>query len=469
MNPFDDENEEEESIQDIINKYEYSLEHNTSIFLEPESFEVLVDFYNVHGLYNSAFTAIDQALEQHPTSALLLIKKAQLQFETKEISSALDTLNLAESIDFNELGIHLLKAEIFTYLSRHEEAIAILQYWEAQTEYEDLVDVYLQMADVYEDWEKYNEVFDSLKKCLLIEPSNEEALSRINYCMEITQEYKRSKEFYELLIDKHPYSELAWYNLATAYRGMKELDLAIDTLQYTIAINEDLGFPYHDLAELYFQKKEYLKALEALKEYEDRFNSDEDTFLLKGHCHESLEEYKLARYYFKKALHIQPNIADAYYRIGETYKAEDNWEKAYTFYIKAAELDKSEYDYQIIAAEAAQVVGKIDKAVELAEIAMEISPIRFEAYILLAQIFLLSNEAEISMEIIEKGLAICKSNTELKYAKVSILFYLGYQQEARILLRLLIEEHPGKEVFMLYMYPEIENDPEIDSILSQLP
>ncbi|MCO5229702.1 MAG: tetratricopeptide repeat protein [Chitinophagales bacterium] len=468
MDPFDYENEEEESIQDIIEKYEYSLKHNTSLFLEPESFEILVDFYNLQDGYSNAYRIIEQALEQHPTSSLLLIKKAQLQFENKDVQFALKTLSIAEAIDFNELGVHLLKAEILTYLSQHEEAISILQYWETRVEYEDLVDVFLQMADVYEDWEKYDTVFEYLKKCLLLEPTNEEALSRINYCMEITREFKKSKEFYELLIDKHPYSALAWYNLATAYRGMNEIDKAIDTLYYVIAINEDFAFPYQELAELYFQKQDYKKALEAIKDFESRFNGDEDSYLLCGQCHEALKEYKLARYYFKKALHIQPNIADAYFRIGETYKAEDNWEKAHNFYLKAAELDGTEYDYQIIAAESAQVIGDLDKAVELAEIAMDVSPIRFEAYILLAQIFLLSDDSDTAMEIIEKGIGICKSVIELEYAQISVLYYSGLKQEARLLLRLLLENHPGKEVFMLYMYPEIENDPEIESLLSHL-
>jgi hypothetical protein len=42
---------------------------------------------------------------------------------------------------------------------------------------------------------------------------------------------------------------------------------------------------------------------------------------------------------------------------------------------------------------------------------------------------------------------------------------MGQKQEALIQLMLMMSEAPGKEIFMLYMYPEIENDSDISMIL----
>lgn len=466
MEPFEFEDEHNEHINDIVEKYEDAIRNNASLFLDPESFEILADFYELRGEFLTAMAVIEQAMEQHPFSSLLLIKKAQIQFETKKCDDALATLEKAEVIDSSESGIYLLRAEIFTYLSKYEEALEILQERITVSDEEDLADIHLQMADVYEDWEKYNEVFQCLKSCLTVDPENEEALNRINYCMEITEEYERSRIFHEQLINERPYSVFAWYNLSSAFKGLGKYDEAIDALEYVLAINEELDFVYQDITELHLRNKNYHKALDVLKEYESKFEADEDIYLLKGQCHDALLEYKLSRYYYKKALHINPNIAEAYYRIGESYKSEDNWEQAYKFFIKAAEMEKQDYDYQIVAAEAAQVTKEVEKAIEIAETAIDISAARFEAYLLMAQIFLHAGDADTAMEILDKGIIFCKSTIELKFARIAVIYYLGQKQEAVIQLMLLLSEAPGKEIFMLYMYPDMENDEDIAMILS---
>lgn len=465
MEPFEFDEEQNEHINDIVEQYENSVRNNHALFLDAESFEILADFYEFRGDLSIAQSIIEQALEQHPFSSLLLIKKAQLEFESKDCEKALRTLQKAELIDGSESGIYLLKAEIFTFLSKYEEAVEILEERILVTDNEDLADIHLQMADVYEDWEKYEEVFQCLKKCLWVEPDNEEALNRINYCMEITEEYERSRIFHEELINEYPYTVFAWYNLSCAFKGLNKIDEAIDALEYALAIDDTLDFAYQDIIELYIINKNYKKALEVIKDFEGRFDADEEIFLLKGQCHESLLEYKLSRYYYKRALHSNPNIPEAYFRIGETYKAEDNWEQAYKFFIKAAELDKQDYDYQIVAAEAAQITKEVEKAIEITESAIDLSVSRFEAYILMAQIFLHAGDAETALEIIDKGIQFCKSNDELKFAKIAIIYYMGQKQEALIQLMLMMSEAPGKEIFMLYMYPEIENDSDISMIL----
>ncbi len=48
------------------------------------------------------------------------------------------------------------------------------------------------MAGVYEDWDRYELVFESLKKVLEINQENEEALSRMWYCVELAKNMKKA-------------------------------------------------------------------------------------------------------------------------------------------------------------------------------------------------------------------------------------------------------------------------------------
>jgi tetratricopeptide (TPR) repeat protein len=465
MSQFEYDDDQQEDIKEVVERYESAVKNNTSCIMDQETFEALIEFYELKGQYANALTACRLALEQHPFSSILLLKKAQMLFELKECNAALDVLQRAALFDSSETGIHLLKAEIYTFQSKYHEAIDILEELIRDADEEDLPDIYLQMADVYEDWEKYYEVFSCLTLCLQADPENEEALNRINYCMEITEKYDESRAFHEQLIEQRPYQEFAWYNLASAYKGLGRYDDAIDALEYVLAINEDLNFVYQDIAELYIKKKDYQKAIESLKDYESRFEPDEDIHFLKGQCHEAMSEIKLARYYYKKALHCNPNYAEAYFRIGDTYKSEDNWEQANKFYCKAAEHESQEYDYLLAAAESAHVLQDAEQAIEMAEKALEISPVRFEAYMLMANVFLMAGDAETALELVEKGMILCKTTVELKFARIAVIYYMGQKQEAAIQLLMMMSEAPGKEIFMLYMYPDMEEDPEIAMIL----
>lgn len=465
MSQFEYDDDQSEDIKEVVERYESAVKNNTSCIMDQETFEALIEFYELKGQYPNALTACRLALEQHPFSSILLLKKAQMLFELKECNAALEVLRKAELFDSSETGIHLLKAEIFTFQSKYHEAIDILEELIRNADEEDLPDIYLQMADVYEDWEKYYEVFSCLTLCLQADPENEEALNRINYCMEITEKYDESRAFHEQLIEQRPYQEFAWYNLASAYKGLGRYDDAIDALEYVLAINEDLNFVYQDIAELYIKKKDYQKAIESLKDYESRFEPDEDIHFLKGQCHEAMSEIKLARYYYKKALHCNPNYAEAYFRIGDTYKSEDNWEQANKFYGKAAEHESQEYDYLLAAAESAHVLQDAEQAIEMAEKALEISPVRFEAYMLMANVFLMAGDADTALELLDKGMILCKTTVELKFARIAVIYFMGQKQEAAIQLLMMMSEAPGKEIFMLYMYPDVEEDPEIAMIL----
>ncbi len=50
---------------------------------------------------------------QYPYSSILLLKKAQLFFEMKQIDASLENLEKAEIFDSNELGIYLLRVLLF--------------------------------------------------------------------------------------------------------------------------------------------------------------------------------------------------------------------------------------------------------------------------------------------------------------------------------------------------------------------
>ena len=435
MSNFDFDNDNNINVAELIAQFEQSVKNDHTPFFDQDDFEAIVEYYEEKGQFEQAMLAVEKSLQQYPYSSILLIKKAQVYFELKQLNLALEILEKAEIYDSSEIGIYLLRAEIFTFQSRYKDAIDILEKLLETSERDDLADIYLQMCDVYEDWEKYFEVY----ACLKIEPNNEEALNRFNYCIEITDKYEESIPFHKKLIDINPYNEFAWYNLACSYRGVDEYENAIEAFEYVLAINDDADFVYQDIAELHFKKGEFVKALEVIKDMCNTFEADDEIYFLQGKCHEALGDMKMARYCYRKAVHDNPSLSDAYFRIGESYKHEGLWEQAYKSFQKANELEKEQYEFCLAMAEAAMEISETEVAIDACETAIDIFVKRYEAYFILAKLMALNSDTETAREILIKGAEVCKTTIELNYAICAIAFMENKPKEGEVLLRMLLE------------------------------
>lgn len=469
MSNFDFENEEGEQINvpELVERYERSAKGEQTPFFEQDDYEAIIEYYEAKGQFEQALDAVEKSLLQFPYSSILLIKKAQVYFELKQLNAALEMLDKAEIYDSSEIGIHLLRAEIFTFQSRYKEATDILYSLLETAEKDDLSDIYLQLCDVYEDWEKYFEVYDCLIECLKSDPNNEEALNRLNYCIEITDKYEESIPFHKYLIDINPYNEFAWYNLACSYRGMDEYEKAVDAFEYVLAINEEADFVFQDIAELHFKKGQYKKSLEVIREMCESFEADDEIYFLQGKCHEALGDMKMARYCYRKAVHDNPSLSDAYFRIGETYKQEGLWEQAYKSFQKANELEKEQYDFCLAMSEAALEIGETEVAIDACETAIDIFVKRFEAYFILGKIMASNGDTETARDILMKGAELCKTTIELNYAVCAISFMENKLKEAEVLLRMLLEENYGAHEALFDFCEDLQENTLIQKILAE--
>ena len=467
MSNFDFDNDNNINVAELIAQFEQSVKNDHTPFFDQDDFEAIVEYYEEKGQFEQAMLAVEKSLQQYPYSSILLIKKAQVYFELKQLNLALEILDKAEIYDSSEIGIYLLRAEIFTFQSRYKDAIDILEKLLETSERDDLADIYLQMCDVYEDWEKYFEVYDCLVACLKIEPNNEEALNRFNYCIEITDKYEESIPFHKKLIDINPYNEFAWYNLACSYRGVDEYENAIEAFEYVLAINDDADFVYQDIAELHFKKGEFVKALEVIKDMCNTFEADDEIYFLQGKCHEALGDMKMARYCYRKAVHDNPSLSDAYFRIGESYKHEGLWEQAYKSFQKANELEKEQYEFCLAMAEAAMEISETEVAIDACETAIDIFVKRYEAYFILAKLMALNSDTETAREILIKGAEVCKTTIELNYAICAIAFMENKPKEGEVLLRMLLEENFGAHQTLFDFSEELRENVTIGNILAE--
>jgi tetratricopeptide (TPR) repeat protein len=232
-------------------------------------------------------------------------------------------------------------------MNQHAKAAALLEEQIAIFDGEDKTELLLELADVYDDCEEFDKVFDCLKLTLEHAPNNEEALHKICFWTEFTGRNEESIRLHTNIINEHPYNQLAWFNLATAFQGLKLYEKAIDAYQYAIVIDEKFDYAYRNMGDAYIRLRKYAEAIEVLKKHLEIAKPEDVIYEAIGHCYERQRKYTQARYYYRKASHLSPSDDKLYYKIGVAYMTESNWENAIKSINSAIKINKSSAEYLI--------------------------------------------------------------------------------------------------------------------------
>ena len=105
QNPFRSDKEE---IKELLRLYENLKNGRSQSFLEEESFERLIDYFDDQEDLVQAMQATDLGIEIYPYSSMLLIKKADILLATRNYKQALEFLEQAELLDSNDINLFLV-------------------------------------------------------------------------------------------------------------------------------------------------------------------------------------------------------------------------------------------------------------------------------------------------------------------------------------------------------------------------
>lgn len=465
-NEFEDNNIGNE-FSELIERYEAMVGSDSLAFFEEEEFEWIIEYYETRNELHKALEAAHYGEKQYPFSELFILKQAELYFEQRELGRALELLDKAEVLDAADIEIYLLRAEILTYQARYKEAIHTLRSVEDMAEGEDKEELYLSIAEVYESWEKFEKVFQSLKQVLVLNPANEEALNRIWFCVDMTEKYGESVALHKALIDQDPYSFLAWYNLGQAYMGLEQYDKAAEAFEYVTLINEDYDMAYRDWGEALIRRNEPQKALDVFESALRLAEPYEEIYFGMGVCYEKLGKFSKARYYFRKALHLDPYYDEAMYRIAESFKREGKIPDAMQAYKKALKIDEQNVAYLKGFAEMNYLSGNIDEAVVNYRKVIVMQPEVEDHWLTLARY-------EYDMGVWQQAAATCEEgmihlpesdNLRMHYAAFALA--AGHRNEGLIALGDVLERRPEWFNKVFEIHPDLLEDDQVIEAVDQ--
>jgi tetratricopeptide (TPR) repeat protein len=431
----------------LINEYEQCLENGVDLYLNDKEYHNIIKYYDAESDFDRALEVIDNAIKQYSYRSDFLNLKARILIKRGRLDYALEVINRCEVIAPHDSEVLLLKAQVYIYQKKWSEASEIIQDLKSFVTKSELEDVIVTEAFFFENIQEYQTMFDSLKKALILNPNNEEALEMMNTAVERSKNFEESILIHKVIVDNHPYNSLAWYNLGHSYGNVGEYEKAIDALEYAFIINPSFESAYHDCAEYCKEISQHERALDIYNEAEEVFGEEFDVLLYKAQCQYKLGLIDHAKRSLFIAIEIDCYNDEALFLLAQCHMAAADWNSAIKVLKKALAIENQVEEYFHSLGNCYRAVGNLDRAKyylkKAAQKSFEVSKY-WEDYIS----FLISTEA---YQEAKETLVLADKYTfsyTLQYLEAFLIIAMGNDKEGFELLEDVLDESITEHVIL---------------------
>ncbi|HLY69002.1 MAG TPA: tetratricopeptide repeat protein [Puia sp.] len=438
-NPLQPDSDE---IKELLKQFRNLQNGRGNSFLHEDDFEKIIDYFDETENLQNAIEAVELGIEQYPYSSALLVKKADLMIATRQYDKALEILEKAELLDGSDINIYILKTDAYLALDKQSKAVSLLENALKHFEGAERIELLFELADVYDDYEEFDKIFDCLKLILEQDPNNDEALYKICFWTDFTGRNEESILLHQKIIDDYPYNELAWFNLAAAYQGLKLYEKAIDAYKYSVVIDEKLDYAYRNMADAFIRLRKFREAIDSLEKVIELSRPEDVIYEAIGHCYDKLRNYAQARFYYRKASHLNADDSKLYYKIACTYLNETQWENAVKQLENALRISPKQPEYNLAIGECKMQLGNFRDAVQYFSTVVRIRPKNVSGWDALIRCLYTGGFYEEALEQAQSAARITNGKAVFIFYSCAICFALGKTKEGLLQLEKAMSKSP---------------------------
>jgi len=267
---------------------------------------------------------------------IVYVRRANAELQKKQYKKALEIYNKALKFDVNRALVYYNIANVYYLLNQPWESIV---YYEKVIELApDFINSYLNLSKILNKIKEYDKAVLILKKALEAKPDNEECLLLLGSCymsLEIMPDaiyyFEKAKEFY-------PYKLTSYYFLTEAYLTLNDYDSAIAQMEQAADISQDAQLLSY-LGDLYQASGDYEKAINTFENIIDVKKKDEAAYYRLAESYLANDQRFMAIDTLKRAIENIPGHIDAYIFLGNIYFDNSFFEDAEKTFFLAAKIN----------------------------------------------------------------------------------------------------------------------------------
>ncbi len=421
---------DEEEFSYTIDRYREMLKRNKPGFFDVFEFENIIEYFLDHKNFDSAKSAAQLGLQQHPSATSIQLKYANILIENGKPSEGLSIIRRIEMLENSNFELFLFKGLAYNMLDRQDLATPAFEK-AIQLASDNRNEVVYTIAQSYLQLNNLSKAIKYLKLAYELEPDN------ILYLYELALCYERGGEFHKSIscclkyIDNDPFSENIWFNLGMLYSSVNSNKKALEAYDFAIAINPKYISAYFNKASIFINTEEYHKAVDVYKEMIKLEEDNAYVYLYLAECYEKLNDYKKAVRYYKIALRYDNQLSDAWFGIGLVHYNQRKYIDSEYFLKKALKIDPENPEYWFLIGEVYDQLDLLDKASGAFKRTVELDPNDYEAWMAYAKLKFDNSDVNSAIGILNRAYKFNQDVSSLNYRLAAYYLTANRGSEAR--------------------------------------
>src|SRR5688500_11509839 len=118
------------------------------------------------------------------------------------------------------------------------------------------------------------------------------------------------------------------------------------------------------MGDAFIRLRKYKDAIEALERVLELSRPEDVIYEAIGHCYDRLKNFAQARFYYRKASHLNQEDSKLYYKIACTYINEGQWQMAVKQLETALQIHKAQPEYNLAMGECKMQLDEYREAIQ---------------------------------------------------------------------------------------------------------
>jgi len=295
---------------DLLNDFINCVDNGVSRYFDSMEMEMIIEELMLIINFQYLNIAIEQAIHQFPNEPqfrIYRVKKYILEFQ---MENAEKELNEIERTFPPSADIYIEKV-FLSNMSDNPSEKTIKWLNKALALEPNDPDIHFLLGHEYV---RKNDILSAIKYvglALHADPVFSDNLFTYTYLFEELDKPEASVEFFSILTEEFPLLGATWFGLGFALSWNNKFEEAIDAYNLAITCEGDFAAAHFNMANAYFELKNYDKAL---YHYFEAYNIDKDDFYALtniGDCYAVQKWFEESLEYYHKALEINPTHNEA--------------------------------------------------------------------------------------------------------------------------------------------------------------
>ncbi len=438
----------------LIQRFEKMRSEGNFRFLDVSEFEEIIDTYLDKGQLEKAEQTIHLALQQHPSSVSIRLKKAELLISTNEDEQALNLLNTLVPLDSQNYQVYLFRGSALARLGHEKEAVR--DYDRALSAGMGMEgDIAYQAGTDLELIGRYNLALNYMKKAYHFNPYDTMVLFELGFLYRQLGYDKQAVDAYKRLLEEDPFNETAWSNIGEIYLKLEKHEEALEAFDFQLAIHRDSPEGLFNKGRTLMLLGRYAEAIGEYRIYVSLAPHDVSGMTNLGKCYRETGELSRALSWYKMVIEENPKDPEFFFQAAGIYELQGKWQKAESFCSKAINLDRGNAELWYELFRIAKHTGSLQRRIDLGDRVVNLAP-DHSAYWLDFLMLLFDTGEKRRLEVIMKqAFKYHPDSAEMFYMKAAIRLFGGKTEEGANAFEKALSMDFLKHKWFLEKFPEL--------------